>query len=65
VVALIRYLASSRTWLTIREEFDLTGEQSAPVVAWAVQMMLDALRDQARPGIGPTFAASEDTRDDD
>jgi AcrR family transcriptional regulator len=65
VVALIRYLASSRTWLTIREEFDLTGEQSAPVVAWAVQMMLDALRDQARPGIGPAFAASEDTRDDD
>lgn len=65
VVALIRYLASSRTWLTMRDEFGLTGEQSAPVVAWAIQMMLDALRDSATPTTGPALAGSEDTRNDD
>lgn len=65
VTALIRYLASSRTWLAMREEFGLTGEQSAPVVAWAVQMMLDALRDSAIPGVGAAMAGREDTHDDD
>lgn len=50
VVAMIRYLASSRTWLALREEFGLTGEESGPVVAWVIELLLDALRDPANPG---------------
>ena len=49
VSSLIRYLFSSRTWLAMREEFGLTGEQSGPAIAWAVRLMLDALRDPLAP----------------
>jgi AcrR family transcriptional regulator len=52
VQALIRYLISSRTWLVMREEFGLTGEHSGPVIAWVIQLMLDALRDPSAPRPG-------------
>lgn len=49
VSSLIRYLYSSRTWLAMREEFGLSGAQSGPVIAWAIQLMLDALHDPSAP----------------
>lgn len=62
VVSLIRYLISSRTWLVMREEFGLTGEQSGPVIAWTVQLMLEALRNPSGPR--PTGAGREEVDDD-
>jgi AcrR family transcriptional regulator len=61
VAAVARYLASSRTWLTFREEFGLTGAEAGPVIAWVVQTMIDALRDPANPG--PGGARREETHD--
>jgi AcrR family transcriptional regulator len=49
VLALVRYLASSQTWLTLREEFGVLGDRSGPVVGWAVELLLDALRRGAHP----------------
>lgn len=63
VTALIRYLASSRTWLAFRDEFDLTGEESGPVVAWAIQLILDALNNPTTPD--PGAVVREETHDDD
>lgn len=63
VSAIIRYLASSRTWLAFREEYGLTGEESGPVVAWVIQLMLDALRGSANHG--PVSAGSKEAHDDE
>ncbi len=63
VSSLIRYLFSSRTWLVMREEFGLSGEQSGPVIAWTIQLMLDALRDPSAPR--PITVGREDTHDVD
>jgi AcrR family transcriptional regulator len=49
--AIVRYLASSRTWFALREESGLTGAESGPVLAWAIQTLLDALRDPSFQGI--------------
>jgi AcrR family transcriptional regulator len=62
VAAVVRYLMSSRTWLAFREEFGLTGKESGPVIAWVIQLLLDALRDPANPG--PGGARGEETHDD-
>ncbi|TVR74069.1 MAG: TetR/AcrR family transcriptional regulator [Sphaerobacteraceae bacterium] len=63
IIALIRYLASSRTWLAFRDEYGLNGDRGGPVIAWTIQLVLDALRDPANPG--PSRLAREDTHDDD
>lgn len=50
--ALVRYIASSRTWLALREDFGLSGEESGPTVAWVIETLLAALRDPENPGPG-------------
>jgi AcrR family transcriptional regulator len=62
VSMLIRYLASSRTWLAFRDEAGLSGAETGPVVGWAIQLMIDALRDPASPQ--PGELAREETHDD-
>jgi AcrR family transcriptional regulator len=47
VIALTRILASSRIWLMLREEFGLSGEESGPVVALAIERLIQAVRDPA------------------
>ena len=40
VVALIAYLDSLQTWLTMTEEFGLSGAQVGEVVVWAIKTLL-------------------------
>lgn len=45
--AVLRHLVSSTTWLTLRDEFGLEGDEAARAVSWALETLLDDLR---RPG---------------
>lgn len=38
--AVISYLISSRTWMTMREEFSMAGAESGKAVAWAVRTLV-------------------------
>ncbi len=62
LIALLRYIGSSRFWYLLREEHGLTGDVSGPVVAWVFQVLLDALRDPADPG--PGGVGRKDQNDD-
>lgn len=42
--ALIRHIVSSTTWLTLRDEFELDGQETADAIAWALETLLDDLR---------------------
>lgn len=42
--AVLRYLQSASTWAGLREEFDLSGEDAAEAIAWALGTLLDDLR---------------------
>lgn len=41
IAAVVRVLASPQSWLRMRAEFGVGGEDSGPVVAWAVQALID------------------------
>lgn len=40
IAALVRVLASPQAWLRIRAEFGVGGDESGPVVAWAIDALL-------------------------
>jgi AcrR family transcriptional regulator len=42
--AIIAYLASIQAWITIQEEFGLTGAQVGQAVSWAIATLLSDLR---------------------
>ena len=46
--ALLRCLGSAQTWLRLREEFGLSGEESGSLVAWAIATLID---DAKRAGL--------------
>lgn len=41
LATVMRVLASAQSWLRIRAEFGIGGQESGPVVAWAVQALID------------------------
>lgn len=45
--AVLRHVISAATWLTLREEFELSGEDAAKAMAWALQTLLGDLRRRA------------------
>lgn len=45
--AVLRHLMSVNTWLALREEFDLDGDEAGQAIAWALDTLLDALRAEA------------------
>ena len=50
VVAIIAHLSSLQTWLTMTEEFGLTGQQVGEGVAWAMKTLLAAVENsQSKP----------------
>lgn len=49
LAALVRTLASSQTWLRMREEFGIDGNEAGPLVAWAVAALAAAARDGDPP----------------
>ena len=44
IAAVIRCLVSTQAWLRMREEFDVPGTESGPVVAWVIDTIIDELR---------------------
>jgi AcrR family transcriptional regulator len=42
VTAVLRVLASAQTWLRLREEFGLGGDTSGPIIAWAIDAIVQA-----------------------
>lgn len=42
VAAVLRVLLSAQTWLRLREEFGLGGDASGPIIAWAVEAIVQA-----------------------
>jgi AcrR family transcriptional regulator len=50
LVAVIRCLVSAQAWLRMREEFGVPGEESGPVVAWVLDLIVDEVRRGGRPG---------------
>ncbi len=49
VVALIAYLDSLQTWLTMTEEFGLSGTQVGEVVVWAIKTLLAEVSKTCEP----------------
>lgn len=49
LAALIRCLGSAQTWLRMREEYDVPGVESGPVVAWAIDTLLREVRNGNLP----------------
>jgi AcrR family transcriptional regulator len=49
--AVIRLVASSRTWLALRNEEGTDASRSADVVAWAVETLIGELRAGRGPGV--------------
>lgn len=41
IAAVVRVLATSQSWLRMRAEFGVGGEESGPVVAWAIRALID------------------------
>lgn len=44
IAALLRSLYSTQTWLRMREEFDVPGTESGPLIAWAIETLVRELR---------------------
>lgn len=59
VAGLLRCLGSSQTWLRMREEFDVPGTESGPLVRWAIETLIEEIRDGSLPDI-PLVAGSNE-----
>ena len=44
ITALLRIIYSVQSWLRMREEFGIPGTESGPVLAWAIQTLVDEIR---------------------
>ncbi len=44
ITALLRCLYSVQTWLRMREEFGITGNESGPILAWAIDTLVNEIR---------------------
>lgn len=53
VVAIIAHLSSLQTWLTMTEEFDLTGAQVGEAATWAIKTLLADVAKNTRDGARP------------
>ncbi len=51
VAGLLRCLASSQSWLRLREEFDVPGTESGPLLRWAIDTLIREIRDSGLPEI--------------
>jgi AcrR family transcriptional regulator len=44
ITALLRNVYSVQTWLRMREEFGIPGDESGPIVAWAMETLVNEIR---------------------
>ena len=53
VAGLLRCLGSSQSWLRMREEFGVPGVESGPLLRWAIDTLIAAVRNGELPEIEP------------
>lgn len=51
--AILRCLGSSQSWLRMREEFGVPGVEAGPLMHWAVDTLIQAVRNGELPEIDP------------
>jgi len=61
-VAVITYLCSSNSWLTISDETGVSTLRGRRSVMWALETLLASLQEEVRAGISPCPTASDDNR---
>jgi AcrR family transcriptional regulator len=54
VAGLLRCLGSAQSWLRMREEFGVPGVESGPLVRWAIDTLIAAVRNGELPEIEPS-----------
>ena len=59
VAGLLRCLGSSQSWLRMREEFDVPGTESGPLMRWAIDTLIREIRNGGLPDIPPTDDSKE------
>jgi len=62
LAGLLRVLGSSQAWLRMREEFGVPGVEAGPLMRWAVDTLVQAIRAGELPGIDAAPPTEEDTR---
>lgn len=45
--AVLRHLISSMTWMVLHDDFGLDGETASEAIAWAIDALLESLRNQS------------------
>lgn len=45
MLAIISILGSSRTWLRLKDEFDMPGSRSGPIMRWLIELVLADIED--------------------
>jgi AcrR family transcriptional regulator len=53
VAGLLRCVGSSQSWLRMREEFGVPGVESGPLLRWAIDTVIAAVRDGQLPEVEP------------
>jgi hypothetical protein len=61
LAGLLRVLGSSQAWLRMREEFGVPGAEAGPLVRWAVDTLVAAVRAGELPEIDAA-SPEEDAR---
>lgn len=62
LAGLLRVLGSSQAWLRMREEFGVPGVEAGPLMRWAVDTLVQAIRAGELPEIDAAPPTEEDTR---
>jgi AcrR family transcriptional regulator len=53
ITALLRNLYSVQTWLRMREEFGIPGDESGPILAWAMDVLIKEIQAGSFPRAEP------------
>jgi AcrR family transcriptional regulator len=62
LAGLLRCLGSSQTWLRMREEFGVPGDEAGPLMRWAVDTLVEAVRAKGLPEIDGSAPDDEESR---
>jgi hypothetical protein len=61
LAGLLRCLGSTQTWLRMREEFGVPGVEAGPLMRWAVDTLVHAIRAGDLPRFDPDRTTEENT----
>ena len=60
LAGLLRIIGSSQAWLRMREEFGVPGAEAGPLMRWAVETLVQAVRAGDLPETDPSPPPEED-----